>query len=98
MYYIAETVNRDFANKLQQGKMFSVLNDSSTDISVTDEKYSSNVFVKIYKTHYLATSSLELGQELRQPKYSMSNQTKKKCLVHAPQATGHKNKFQTLSL
>lgn len=44
MYYIAETVKRDFANKLQQGKTFSVLSDSSTDISVTDEKYSSNVF------------------------------------------------------
>jgi len=84
MYYIAETVKRDFANKLQQGKMFSVLNDSSTDIPVTDEKYSSNVFVKIYKTHYLATYRLELGQELRQPKYSMSNQTKKKMSCACP--------------
>lgn len=66
MYYIAETVKRDFANQLQQGKTFSVLSDSSTDISVTDEKYSSNVFVKIYRPHYLATCRLELGQELRQ--------------------------------
>lgn len=62
MYYIAETVKRDFANQLQQGKTFSVLSDSSTDISVTDEKYSSNVF----RPHYLATCRLELGQELRQ--------------------------------
>ena len=37
-YYIAETVKKDFANKLWQAKMFSVLNDSSTDISVTDEE------------------------------------------------------------
>ena len=37
-HYIAETVEKDFANKLRQAKMFSVLNDSSTDISVTDEE------------------------------------------------------------
>ena len=37
-HYIAETVKKDFANKLWQAKMFSVLNDSSTDISVTDEE------------------------------------------------------------
>lgn len=37
-HYIAETLKKDFANKLQQAKMFSVLNDSSTDISVTNEE------------------------------------------------------------
>lgn len=37
-HYIAETVKKDFANKLRQAKMFSVLNDWSTDISVTDEE------------------------------------------------------------
>ena len=37
-HHVAETVRKDFANKLWQAKMFSVLNDSSTDISVTDEE------------------------------------------------------------
>ena len=37
-HFIAETVKEDFANKLRQARMFSVLSDSSTDVSITDEE------------------------------------------------------------
>lgn len=40
--------------------------------------------VQMYKTHFLATCRLELGQGLRQPKYSMSNQTKIKISCACP--------------
>ena len=37
-HFIAETVKEDFANKLWQARMFSVLNDSSRDVSITDKE------------------------------------------------------------
>ena len=52
-HYSAETVKKDFANKLRQAKMFSVLNDSLTDISVTDEELL-YVYCKTLKTFELS--------------------------------------------
>ena len=37
-HFIAEIVKEDLASKLRQVEFFSVLNDSSTDVSVTDEE------------------------------------------------------------